>query len=88
MGLIGYAWWAGRATGTGAPAPGGRDHGFRLKECAKERGIDFVHPAPVLDAQLAHGCGPRLDRLAPLAVSVRDGVHVVEEALLADDGGG
>ena len=54
VGLIGYAWWAGRATGTGAPAAGSRDFGFRLRECAKERGIDFVHHAPVLDAQLAN----------------------------------
>ncbi len=29
-------------------------YGFRLTECAKECGIDFVHQAPILDAKLSH----------------------------------
>jgi len=54
VGLIGYAWWAGRATGSGDPAPGTREFGFRLSECAKERGIEFVHHAPRLDEKIAN----------------------------------
>jgi hypothetical protein len=51
-GLIGYAWWAGRGTAAGTSRPEGRDLGFRLRECARERGIDFVHHAPRLDPRL------------------------------------
>jgi hypothetical protein len=52
VGLIGYAWWAGRPTSRRTPSTDERDLGFRLRECSKERGIDFVHHAPRLDPKL------------------------------------
>jgi enediyne biosynthesis protein E4 len=54
VGLIGYAWWAGRKPHGGTPRTGDRDFGFRLRECARDRGIDFVHRAPRLDPQIAN----------------------------------
>jgi hypothetical protein len=53
-GLIGFAVWAGKRPGQARGEPALPTYGFRLSECAKACGIDFVHHAPVLDAKLAN----------------------------------
>jgi hypothetical protein len=47
-----------------------RRYGFRLTECAKDCGIDFVHEAPTLD--------PKLDHIMPIIASMGAGVSVVD----------
>jgi hypothetical protein len=45
-------------------------HGFYLTECAKPCGIDFIHRAPTLDAQLAH--------IMPIVTAMGASVSVVD----------
>jgi hypothetical protein len=53
-GLIGFAWWAGRRPEPVKSAAVQHDFGFRLRECSKACGIDFMHHAPRLDPMLAN----------------------------------
>ncbi|HEV8112826.1 MAG TPA: CRTAC1 family protein [Planctomycetota bacterium] len=53
-GLIAFAWKSGRKPEAAQSPAARREFGFRLSECAKSRGIDFTHHAPVLDERLAN----------------------------------
>jgi len=53
-GLIAFAWNSGRKPEATKSASARREFGFHLSECAKARGIDFTHHAPVLDERLAN----------------------------------
>lgn len=75
VGACVYAAWEGRAERRAAPAPATQDFGFRLRECAKERGIDFRHANVALD--------PKLDNIAVQIAALGAAVSVCD----ADDDG-
>ena len=69
-GLIAFAWRAGHKLDAPKSAAAGREFGFRLRECAKECGIDFTHHAPNLD--------PRLGNIMPHVAGMGAAVSVCD----------
>ncbi|QDU18546.1 CRTAC1 family protein [Urbifossiella limnaea] len=59
-----------RAEGGLDPAEALKRYGFHLADTAAERGIDFQHESPTLDAQLAH--------IMPIVAGMGAGVSVVD----------
>ena len=70
VGTCAYAVWEGRPERHAPPAPATQALGFRLRECAKERGIDFRHENVELD--------PKLDNIAVQIAALGASVSVCD----------